>query len=182
MGRLQSLVKPCLGPIVRRDQAVVRRAAAWRPPRWFRLWMVYATRGGDGGLWVGAGLMALGFGGRERWQAFNAAAIAAGLAILAFMTLKRVARRQRPAIQHAWAKLTAPDEHSFPSGHSLTAFAIGTAMLWNFPTFGWVLMFCAASVALSRIMLGLHYVSDVLMGSALGTFIGLLSVHLIAHV
>lgn len=182
MGRLNSMVQPCLRPIVRRDQAVMRRAAAWRPPRWFRLWMVYATRGGDGWMWVVAGLLALGFGGQQRWQAFNAAAIAAGLAILVFMSLKRMARRQRPSVQHAWAKLTAPDEHSFPSGHSLTAFAIGTALLWNFPTYGWVLMFCAVSVALSRIMLGLHYVTDVVLGSALGMFIGVLSVHLLAHV
>ena len=39
-----------------RDHRLMRRLNSWRAPRWVRLWMIYATRGGDGWLWYATGL------------------------------------------------------------------------------------------------------------------------------
>src|SRR5690348_9927352 len=45
------------------DQRLMRRVNRWQPPRWIRLWMICATRGGDGWLWYAMGLIILLFGG-----------------------------------------------------------------------------------------------------------------------
>lgn len=166
------LVQPWLQPLLRQDQALMSRVAGWRAPRWIRLWMVLSSRGGDGGLWWGAGVAILCFGGAGRWQSLGEGAVAAAAAVGCFTLLKRIARRARPCAAHSWSKLTAPDEFSFPSGHALTGFAVATSLYCAYPEFGVCLLACALSVALSRVVLGLHYLTDVLCGGALGTLIG----------
>ncbi len=64
------------------------------------------------------------------------------------------------------------DRYSFPSGHSLNAFALGTVLALAFPLTAVPVFLVAASVAASRVVLGLHFLSDVFAGSALGALIG----------
>jgi len=45
------------GYIERRDQRLMRRMNRWRAPRWIRIWMIAATRLGDGWIWYGLGIM-----------------------------------------------------------------------------------------------------------------------------
>ena len=106
---------------------------------------------------------------------------AAASGILLFQTLKKAVGRRRPCLiqPHCWSSLLPPDQFSFPSGHSLTAFAVATSVALFYPKMELALMFCATSVALSRIVLGLHFLSDVLAGSALGVVIGLSSVSVV---
>ncbi|HVA64573.1 MAG TPA: phosphatase PAP2 family protein [Terriglobales bacterium] len=164
------------GSLARRDRALAHRLTGWRPPRWVRWWMLGASRGGDGYLWAGIAFVLACFGGPSRLLAIASAALAAGLALASFMVLKRLFRRPRPCAHwpHAWARVRAYDEFSFPSGHSLTAFAIATALLLFYPDLRSLLLFCALSIALSRLLLGLHFLSDVLVGSALGVLAGCL--------
>jgi undecaprenyl-diphosphatase len=168
------------GLILARDHKVMRRVHRWRAPRWIRLWMVCATRGGDGWLWYGIGAMILLGGERSRWAAVGAAAAAVGAGIALFLVLKRMAGRKRPCAleAHCWATMTPPDPFSFPSGHSITAFA--AAVTWGlfYPALMPALLFCGASVALSRVLLGLHFVSDVVAGSSLGVALGYLAFQL----
>ena len=56
-----------------RDHRLMRRVQRWRPPRWFRRWMILATRGGDGWLWYGLSVLILIFGGSTRYVALAAA-------------------------------------------------------------------------------------------------------------
>jgi undecaprenyl-diphosphatase len=65
-----------------------------------------------------------------------------------------------------------PDQFSFPSGHSITAFAVAVPVGLFYPGLASVLLFLAASIALSRIILGMHFLSDVLAGSAIGAALG----------
>src|SRR5579875_2155422 len=83
------------------DHRLMRRVNRWRAPRWLRLWMLAATRGGDGWLWYLLALFVALFGGAERFQALAAAAIAAGLGIGLFLKIKRACRRKRPC---AWER------------------------------------------------------------------------------
>ena len=85
-----------LAYIANRDQRLMRKVNGWRAPRWIRLWMVYATRGGDGWLWYAMGAIILLFGGPERYAAVGASALATAIGILLFIKLKRICNRQRP--------------------------------------------------------------------------------------
>ena len=84
------------GYIDRRDHRLMRRMNRWRAPRWFRIWMIAATRMGDGWIWYGLGLMLLAYGGSQRFSAIGAAGSAAVLSIFVFKALKRMSQRPRP--------------------------------------------------------------------------------------
>ncbi len=56
---------------------------------------------------------------------------------------------------------------SFPSGHTVTAFATAIGLSWFLPRWRWPLLIIAALVGLSRIVLGQHYPSDVVGGALL---------------
>lgn len=164
-----------------RDHRLMVRVNHWHPPKWLRLWMLAATRGGDGALWYALGLVVALCGGPERFRALLAATLAVAVGIVLFIELKRAFRRPRPCTlePHCWAHLLPPDQFSFPSGHTITAFAVAIALGAFYPELFPVLLFCAASVAASRIVLGMHFLSDVLAGAALGTVLATLAVALV---
>jgi undecaprenyl-diphosphatase len=162
-----------LNYISRRDHKLMLRVNRWPAPRWIRLWALCATRGGDGWLWYGMGAVILLFGGPERFRAVAVAAVAAALGILIFLRLKKATGRRRPCAfePHCWANLLPPDQFSFPSGHTITAFAVGVSLSRFYPELAPGLLFCSVSVALSRILLGMHFLSDVLAGAIIGTIL-----------
>jgi undecaprenyl-diphosphatase len=139
--------------------------------------MICATRGGDGWLWYLMLSAILLFGGPERFVAAGAAGMAAAIGVAVFLILKRRTGRRRPCAlePHCWAKLLPPDQFSFPSGHSITAFAMAVVLGLFYPSLIVGLLFCAFSIALSRIILGMHFLSDVVVGSGLGATLGYLS-------
>src|SRR5664280_2453151 len=159
-----------LNYISRRDHRLMRRVNRWPAPRWIRLWALCATRGGDGWLWYGIAVVILLFGGPMRFRAVGAAGLAAASGIAIFLTLKKATGRRRPCAfePHCWATLLPPDQFSFPSGHTITAFAVAVSLSLFYPELGIGLLFCAVSVAASRILLGMHFLSDVLAGAAIG--------------
>ena len=161
-----------------RDNWLMLRVNRWYAPRWIRVWMICATRGGDGWLWYALGAVLLLFGGEQRFLAVGAAALASGAGIGLFLTLKRATRRKRPAEPHCWADLLPPDQFSFPSGHTITAFAVSIALAGFYPDLTVGLLFCAVSVAASRILLGMHFLSDVLAGAAIGSLLAIGASHL----
>src|SRR5689334_8630888 len=138
--------------IAHREQRLMRRINRWQAPRWFRVWMVAATRGGDGWLWYAMGLAVLLFGGEQRFQAIGTAILAAGSGILLFLRVKKLTNRPRPCAfePHCWAKLLPPDQFSFPSGHTITAFSVSVSLSLFYPELAVGLLFCAISVAISR--------------------------------
>lgn len=164
--------------IQHRDHRLMRRINHWYAPRWIRVWMMCATRGGDGWLWYAIGLVLLLFGGPQRFVALGSAALAAGLGITLFLRLKKTTRRRRPCMfePHCWATLLPPDQFSFPSGHTITAFAVSVSLIQFYPDLLFGLLFCAVSIAASRILLGMHFLSDVLAGGAIGTALAFTSV------
>ena len=163
------------------DHRLMRRVHRWPAPRWIRVWMICATRGGDGWLWYAMGLIILLFGGPVRFRAMGAAALAAALGITMFLFLKKRTGRKRPcAIEpHCWSKLLPPDQFSFPSGHTITAFAVSLSLSAFYPELLIGLLFCAVSIAVSRILLGMHFLSDVLAGAALGSGLAIAATGLI---
>jgi undecaprenyl-diphosphatase len=117
------------------------------------------------------GVLILLFGGPTRWMAIGAAVLAAGSGVAIFWNIKKATGRRRPQCfePHCWAQLLPPDQFSFPSGHTITAFAVAVTVSRFYPDAASGLIFCAVSIAASRILLGMHFLSDVLAGAAIGT-------------
>src|SRR3954470_17471820 len=157
--------------IAARDHRLMRKVNQWLAPKWIRLWAISATRAGDGWLWYLAGLLVLLFGGENRFTAVAAAGSSAFVGFCTFVSIKKISGRKRPCAfePHCWAKLLPPDQFSFPSGHTITAFSVAISLSLFYPELALGLLFCAISVAASRILLGMHFLSDVLAGAAIGS-------------
>ncbi|MBX7184203.1 MAG: phosphatase PAP2 family protein [Vicinamibacteria bacterium] len=158
------------------DRRLSDRFADWSPPRWLRLWMLSATRLGDGWLWA---FIALGLLAAGDYGVLAAASAACGLANGIMIALKRKFRRSRPCgqginqfFQLVKADLSAFDGFSFPSGHTMNAFAIGTVLSRMHPSLLPVMAFMATSIAASRLVLRMHFLTDILAGAFLGVAIG----------
>jgi undecaprenyl-diphosphatase len=160
--------------IERRDHRVMVRMNRWRAPRWIRYWMLAATRLGDGWLWYSLAAVLLMFGGAQRYAAVATAGSAALVGVGVFKLLKRLSQRSRPCQiePHCWSKILPPDQFSFPSGHTMTAFAIALVLSYFYRGVEVPLYFLACSIAVSRIVLGMHFLSDVLAGAVLGIGLG----------
>jgi undecaprenyl-diphosphatase len=155
------------------DHTLMRRLNRWHPPRWVQLWMILASRAGDGWLWGALGAIILLFGDEDRFRAVGTGLIAVSCGIAIFLALKKAANRRRPCAfePHCWATLLPPDQFSFPSGHTITAFAVAVSLSHFYPELAAVLLFCALSVAASRILLGMHFLSDVVAGAVIGALL-----------
>jgi len=133
--------------------------------------MICATRGGDGWLWYAMAVAIFLFGGTDRFRALAASGTAAAISIAIYLWLKITTGRRRPCHlePHCWSTLLPPDQFSFPSGHTMSAFTV--SMVWSrfYPELAPGLLFCAGSIAISRIVLGMHFLSDVVVGALLGT-------------
>jgi undecaprenyl-diphosphatase len=166
------------GFIERRDHRVMRKLNRWRAPRWIRYWMLAATRMGDGWFWYGLGGLLLLFGGPQRFAAVGAAGSAGILGIFVFKTIKALSQRPRPCQlePHCWSNVLPPDKFSFPSGHTMSAFSIALVVSYYYPSLEAPLFFLAISIGLSRIVLGMHFLSDVLAGMVLGVALGCASI------
>jgi undecaprenyl-diphosphatase len=170
--------KTVWGFIENRDHRVMRRMNRWKAPRWIRFWMLTATRMGDGWLWYSLGALLLAFGGGRGYVAFGAAGSAAITGIFVFKALKKLSHRPRPCQYepHCWAKVLPPDQFSFPSGHTMTAFSIALVVSYFYPGLEAPMYFLAISIAISRVVLGMHFLSDVLAGAVLGSALGIGSI------
>lgn len=89
--------------------------------------------------------------------------------------LKEIFQRQRPFIQLGLTPfITPPSSFSFPSGHSLSSFIAATCIFYYNKKWGIFAYILASLIAISRIILIVHYPSDVIIGSILGVIIALI--------
>lgn len=129
-----------------------------------------ASRLGNGVAWYGLILALPLIYGAPALRAAIAMAVTGALGVVLYGLLKRLFLRERPFITHAGIDLAAAplDRYSFPSGHTLHAVSFAWQATAHFPQLAGVVLSLAAMVAISRVVLGLHYPSDVLAGAAIG--------------
>jgi len=94
-----------------------------------------------------------------------------------YLTLKPSLKRRRPPeVLPAFSSLIqASDRFSFPSGHSMAAFLLVTLIVLHFGSAFVVLYLWSVSIACSRVLLGVHFPTDVMAGASLGLSIAYLT-------
>ena len=123
------------------------------------------TEFGDPKTIMGLSLLFMAYGGdapRTTGRLMSSAFIGSGLVVFG---MKELVRRKRPLE----SELGNP---SFPSGHTAFAFSMATILGHQYPRWRIPFYVSAGLIGLSRIYLGRHYASDVMMGAAVGTITG----------
>jgi undecaprenyl-diphosphatase len=148
----------------------LNRGASWSLVRMpFQL----LSRLGDGLIWYVL-ILALPFlYGRQALGPAIVMALTGVLGVAIYGVLKRLFVRERPFIRHAGiSRAGAPlDRYSFPSGHTLHAVSFAWQASVHFPELAWLLAPLAGLIAASRVVLGLHYPTDVIAGAVIGASI-----------
>lgn len=142
-----------------------------------RVVFAVASRLGDGAFWYALMAAILAWGGDDALGVVLHM-ICAGLACtITYKSLKRGTARVRPYVAQADITLFAAplDKYSFPSGHTLHAVAFTLVAIGYYPMLFWLLAPFCLLIGASRVMLGLHYPSDVIAGAGIGAAIAALS-------
>ena len=149
-----------------------------------RRYFAAISRLGDGAFWYVLMAALVAADGMAGLVASAHLAATGLIALTLYKLLKRWTRRPRPFTSDARIRAwVAPlDEFSFPSGHTLHAVAFSVVALAHYPALAWLLVPFSASVAVSRVVLGLHYPSDVLAATGIGVVLGSLALWLVPGV
>ena len=160
-----------------RDRALfLRWAMLDTASRKARMFWLTLTHLGGATTTVGAAVVPLRAGGSLE-RAAHGALLTLILSHILVQFVKRTVGRPRPTADGVWHSLAAvPDRFSFPSGHSAAAMSIAFAYAMAFPTIAPVLIPLAVLVGLSRVVLGVHYPGDVLIGQLCAIVIGVIVV------
>ena len=128
------------------------------------------SRLGDGIFWYVLMASLLLLQGSAAVPGVSRMAITAIIGLIIYKWLKTKTTRPRPCASNSLIRATVPplDQYSFPSGHTLHAVGFSVVVLAYFPPLVWLVLPFAVLVALSRMILGLHYPSDVAAGALLG--------------
>ena len=175
---------PSLEPVRFRDAGWCLRANRWGEGNGVRRFFSWVSRLGDGVFWYALMAVLVLFDGIAGLVASIHLAATGVIALTLYKLLKRWTRRPRPFASdvriRAWV---APlDEFSFPSGHTLHAVAFSIVAVSHYPALALLLVPYTFCVALSRVVLGLHYPSDVLAALAMGSLLAQTSLWLMPKV
>jgi len=159
------------------DSALCIRVNKTSHNRLVRLWFRLISRLGDGIFWYAVMIGILLSQGHAGVLPSVHMLLAGLCGTLVYKWLKGKASRPRPYEVHqdVWLTGIPLDRFSFPSGHTLHAVVFCSVALVYYPMLAWLLVPFTVMVGLSRVILGLHYPSDVLAGALIGGLIAALS-------
>lgn len=130
----------------------------------------YTQLGNTGMIWIVLSVLMLCFKRTRRAGIAGLLALAVGF-VLTNLTIKPLVGRIRPwlTVEGLTALVAEHDPHSFPSGHTCAAFAAVCGWRPHLPK-GWgnAALVCAALMGFSRLYVGVHFPTDVLVGALVG--------------
>ena len=169
------------GPRFAIDRRMCVAANRWGTRRAVGVFFSIISRLGDGVFWYALMLVLALIDGRRGLLAAAQMALTGLTALLLYRLLKRWTRRPRPfrACPGVIAHVPPLDEFSFPSGHTLQAVSFTVVALAWYPLLAPLLLTFTTLVGASRVILGLHYPSDVIAATVIGGALGALSLWLL---
>ncbi|EFP98109.1 phosphatase PAP2 family protein [Vibrio caribbeanicus] len=125
---------------------------------------------GDGHLYAVVGLLAFLFGGEQGKTLLVVGLLAFSIELPVYWLAKNTFKRERPSeiSQLIVSFITPPDRYSLPSGHSAAAFLMALNISHFYPQLTLFAFTWAVLIAFSRVVLGVHFLSDVVLGAVLG--------------
>jgi len=146
--------------------------------RYLALFSRYISRTGDGHLYL---LLMVFLYLKEGWQSpfLQTLALALFIERPVYFVLKNGFKRNRPqaALKDFHSLVTPSDQFSFPSGHTSAAFLVTTITGFFIPVLLLPLLLWATLVGFSRVVLGVHFPTDTLVGMALGISVAVYSLN-----
>jgi undecaprenyl-diphosphatase len=135
----------------------------------------YLSRLGDGWIWGMVMLCMLLLGDAGQRMMVVAMLLCGVVATLVYKIIKHSTHRLRPcdAHQHINTTVRPLDRYSFPSGHTMHAVAFTLIACEVCPPLAYFLWPLTLGIALSRLVLGLHYATDVMVGAGIGATLAL---------
>jgi len=133
---------------------------------------------GDGYLYALIGLLLLWIDTEVSSAMLITTLVAFAIELPCYLIFKNGIKRNRPAeaIQGFNAFLVPSDKFSFPSGHTAAAFLMATMIAIHFPSFALLAFTLATLIGTSRVLLGVHFPTDILAGVVLGVSSALIAI------
>ncbi|MBK9925547.1 MAG: phosphatase PAP2 family protein [Anaerolineales bacterium] len=157
-----------LRPILELDARLSNKMRVAEKPGALRSIAAFFAHSGDSWFWA-IGLFSLWASGDAFWKKWAVVQFV-GISVLAVLVMgtKFLVRRKRP--EGEWGGIyRSTDPHSFPSGHAARSFFIAFIALGLGPAgLAVALLIWAPLVALARVAMGVHYVSDIVAGAVFG--------------
>ncbi|HDY92507.1 MULTISPECIES: phosphatase PAP2 family protein [Pseudoalteromonas] len=150
-------------------------------PRWFKIMAFGLSKSGDGGLYILICLAVWWLSNNEQHQLLPVT-ILIGFAIerpIYLLAKNRFARIRPCDCLVTNAYIVPSDKFSLPSGHSAAAFLVAIILSHFFPEYALLLFSWATGVAMSRVVLGVHFPADIIIGATIGSFCGLFALALV---
>jgi undecaprenyl-diphosphatase len=140
----------------------------------------FVSRLGDGLFYLLLGLGLALFEPEQGPAFFQAGLLAFSLELPLYLLLKNTIRRDRPRhrLDGIRAVIEPSDTFSFPSGHAAAAFLFALLLSAHYPGMAPLAFPIAGLIGLSRVLLGVHYPTDIAAGALLGLGSGVLALHL----
>lgn len=156
--------------LTQQDEALCLRINRACHINWLRATFCAVSRLGDGAFWYALMFGILAWRGHEAAKPLLHMTLTGAACLILYKWVKGKTTRMRPYQRNRAIRLAASplDQYSFPSGHTLQAVALTLVALYHYPQLAPLLVPFTVLVALSRVVLGLHYPSDVLAGVVIG--------------
>ena len=167
-----------MNPILELDTRISNQMRVAEKPGALRAIAVFFAHSGDSWFWA-IGLFAVWVSGDVFWKEWAVVQFGS-ISLLAIMVLAIKFRVKRVRPVGEWGRIYRyTDPHSFPSGHAARAFLLATIAAGLGPA--WLaaaLWIWAPLVALARVAMGVHYLSDILAGALFGILVALIGLQI----